>query len=127
MAYKVNHIHVRCEDVEKSIKFYVDVLGGEITATSEVRGMPITRVRLGDVNLALSPAAHGVKVDRPAEENTWGVYHLGFEVDDIQAEFERLSAAGVEFALEPYAASEKMTIAFFKAPDGLQFELMELK
>ncbi|MCH8289482.1 VOC family protein [Candidatus Poribacteria bacterium] len=122
MGYTFHHIHIRCEDLEASIDFYENVLGGKITEKVEVRGMPIVRMDVGGENIFLSPKFGDIDVESTSGNPRWGVYQLAFLVDDIDAAVEELQAKGAE--LEDLKPSG-LPMAFFKGPDNVQIEVIE--
>jgi catechol 2,3-dioxygenase-like lactoylglutathione lyase family enzyme len=95
------------DDQEKALRFYTDVLGFE-----KKHDMPmgqfrwLTLVSPGDgngVELLLEPDQHpAVGPFKRALVND-GIPATSFGVNDVQAEFERLRAAGVHFTQPPVA------------------------
>jgi catechol 2,3-dioxygenase-like lactoylglutathione lyase family enzyme len=59
------------------------------------------------------------------DDRQLGVRHLAFYVGDVDAEAERLRAAGVELDIEPMTATGDVRLAFFRDPDGAQLELLD--
>jgi len=122
----MDHIHIRCIDPEKSLAFYTEILGGEFLGRGEVPGMPIIRVNLGGVNLALSPRKEGVVVEPFTGKPGYGAYELGYRVEDLDQTCESLKAKGVEIKAGPVTIREGLKVAFLDAPDGVEIELMEV-
>jgi catechol 2,3-dioxygenase-like lactoylglutathione lyase family enzyme len=123
MFCKLDHIHLRCQDVEKSVEYYVNLFAGEVVARFEARGMPIVRLKVGETFLALSPR----REDEPevqGEGTRWGAYELGFLVEDLDRACQELRAKGAEFAAGPLEARSGVRVAFLKAPDGMQIEIL---
>jgi len=60
-----------------------------------------------------------------ADDRQLGVRHLAFYVADVDAEAERLRAAGVALDVEPMTATGDVRLAFFRDPDGTQLELLD--
>jgi catechol 2,3-dioxygenase-like lactoylglutathione lyase family enzyme len=122
MAFELDHIHFRCQDLDAAIDFYVNILGGEILRRSDSTGMTIVVVTVGGTKLALSPPREGVE---PAAALGWGVYQIGMIVDDLASTVIDLKAKGAEFNREPVEIRPGLNVAFLKAPDGMEIELME--
>jgi catechol 2,3-dioxygenase-like lactoylglutathione lyase family enzyme len=59
------------------------------------------------------------------DDRQLGVRHLAFYVGDVDAEAERLRAAGVALDVEPMTATGDVRLAFFRDPDGTQLELLD--
>jgi predicted enzyme related to lactoylglutathione lyase len=116
----VGQIHISVTDVERSVAFYRDVLG--LPHMFTVPGQPMAFFASGDTRLYL-----GV----PESEEYRSRCVLYFRVDDIDAEYARLSALGVDFADAPHIvhreASMALWMAGFTDPDGHQLILMQEK
>ncbi|MBI1862836.1 VOC family protein [Candidatus Microgenomates bacterium] len=48
---------------------------------------------------------------------------IGFDAEDVKAEFERIKKTGATVIAEPYDAGDKMQIATFADPDGNYFQI----
>ena len=58
-----------------------------------------------------------------------GLTHAVYEVDDLDAEYARISAVGTEVLVEPTqvsAAFGRRRLAFFRSPGGFVFEVMQV-
>ena len=123
MFCKLDHIHLRCQDVEKSVEYYVNLFAGEVVARFEARGMPIVRLKVGETFLALSPRRED-EAEVQGGGLRWGAYELGFLVEDLDQACEELRAKGAEFVAGPLEARPGVRVAFLKAPDGMQIEIL---
>ena len=62
-----------------------------------------------------------------------GAMHLCFEVDDLEAVYERMKAAGITFSGEPITFQDEdglqsgqgTTVAYFADPDGVHLEVIQ--
>lgn len=140
----VSHTSFTVSSLERSIGFYRDVLGLEVVMTMERRAQWIAEMT------GFEGAALRIAVLRwPGEEhfvelieyeaphvggvasatNVVGSAHLGFFVEDIDAEYERLCAAGVQFVAPPARVAEPPSAgawaAYFRDPDGIPLELQQ--
>ena len=111
------HIHFRTPDFEELLAWYVDVFGlevrprGNITTTTNVPGMNMS---FGGANQALA-ATQGRAID-----------HIGFELDDLEAFTQQLTAKGIEFDVGyREIGSIELKIAFITDPSGVYIELTE--
>jgi catechol 2,3-dioxygenase-like lactoylglutathione lyase family enzyme len=140
----VNHTSFTVSSLDRSIAFYQDVLGLELVTTIERRapwiavmtGLDGARLRIAALR---SPGTEHVvelvEYEQPRGEqltlptNAVGCAHLGFVVDDIDAEYRRLRDAGVEFVSPPVRVTEPPSVgtraAYFRDPDGIPLELQE--
>lgn len=114
MRVKLNSIMV--DDQEKALKFYTDVLGfvaKQDIPVGEFRWLTVVSPEgPDDVELVLEPNANPAGRTFQEALLSQGIPATAFEVDDVQQEFERLSAKGVEFTQPPTAAGP-VTIAVF--------------
>ena len=102
---KINVTSVYVDDQDKALAFYTDVLGfvkkNDIPA-GEYRWLTVVSAEAQEgVELLLEPDAHPAA--RPFKEALVadGMPFTSFAVDDVQAEFDRLSAHGVTFVQPP--------------------------
>jgi lactoylglutathione lyase len=84
---------VRCEifpsDLDRTLRFYVDVLGFDVVRDERLAEAPYLALRRGDVRLGA--AARAPIPDAEARRPPIGV-ELVLEVDDVVAEHDRISA-----------------------------------
>lgn len=78
-----------------------------------------------DDRLRLVEAPGGRRGGWLDDDRQLGVRHLAFYVGDVDAEAERLRAAGVALDVEPMTATGGVRLAFLRDPDGTQLELLD--
>lgn len=122
MSYKLDHVHLRCQDLEGAVDYYQNMFDGEVVGRFEARGMPLVRMKVGDVFLAFSPKRDDEP--EPLSGLHWGTYELGFLVDDLQKTYEDLKAKGADFIKPPAVMRPGVEAAFLMAPDGVKIELL---
>ncbi|MBU4275649.1 MAG: VOC family protein [Proteobacteria bacterium] len=122
MSFKLDHVHLRCQDLEAAVAYYQKMFDAEVVARIEARGMPLVRIKVGDLFLALSPK----RDDEPEPQSGlhWGTYELGFVVEDVQKTYEELKAKGADFVIPPMDVRPGVQAAFFMAPDGVKIEIL---
>ena len=150
MIRGVDHINLVVSDLERSVRFYTEVLGFRKTADVVMEGdwieaiIGLKGVR-GLVAFVEPPGGGprfellqyvtppGAVLPENSRANTRGLRHVAFRVDDIAAMAARLRAAGVTLFSEPvrvpagvvkFAAGDK-TLLYFLDPDGVILELAE--
>ncbi|NNF14305.1 MAG: VOC family protein [Gemmatimonadetes bacterium] len=112
------HVHIYTRgDVEELRDWYVDLF----SMTPRVRGsIPVTADVPG-MNVSFGAAEGEVSGTRGR-----AVDHIGFEVDDLKAFTDRLTALGIEFDVAYREIdSIELAIAFFTDPSGVYIELTE--
>lgn len=124
----MHHIAIIASDIERSKRFYVEVLGCRIIAEEFRAARNSWKVDLAIPNcdtcieLFTFPEAP----PRPNTPEAQGLRHLAFRVRDINVAVAHIQSFGV--AVEPVrtdvATGKRFT--FFKDPDGLPLEMYEV-
>jgi catechol 2,3-dioxygenase-like lactoylglutathione lyase family enzyme len=102
---RINLASVLVDDQEKALRFYTETLGFQKKhdiPLGEHRWLTVVSADDPDgPELVLEPDAHPAA--RPWKEALVGdgIPYTSFAVEDVQAEFDRLSAQGVRFTQEP--------------------------
>jgi len=96
------------DDQAKALDFYTDKLGFVLKTdipTGEHRWLTVVSPQFADgVELLLEPAEHPAVGPFRSALVADGIPYTSFGVADAQAEYERLSALGVRFTMEPMDA-----------------------
>jgi len=125
-----HHVAIRAVDWDASVRFYRDVLG----FTEKIRwGAGDNRAVMldtGDGNYIEIFA--GRKATLPADSVEPPILHLAIRTNNIDADIERIRAAGMTITHEPKDVEIPSTpgptpirLAFFKGPDGEIIELFQ--
>ncbi len=122
---KLLHTRYRVNDLERTVKFYCDVLGlTEIKRHKSPRGSELVFLKTAGseelIELCSFPAAGQVQVQPD-------LTHLAFEVDDLAAFEKHLVAHGLKYSDGPITSSAGTTFAFIDAPEGYEIELIQKK
>ena len=125
MIKDLDHLALVTTDAERAAHFYIDLLGFKESGRLEntPHSGTIIFISLGGTQIELFGT--GDAAATPAAERAVGYKHLALLVDDIDGEYERLRAAGVEFGMVPTTVESGLRIAFFTDPDGNALELMQ--
>ncbi len=118
MTFKMNHVHLKTTDPEKTAKFYVDTLGAKIVSKSSTGGF---RVDLHGLSLNVTKF-----LDEQKREQKYGMEHIAIDTDELDALVEKLRAQGIPI-LEETVVSGGRRVCFFEGPDGVQLEFLEIK
>lgn len=139
-AVGINHTGVSVSDMDRSIEFYTAVLGLELVLDLDVVGHPgleevvqmagvIGRcvfLDVGETRLELwqytSPAGQPLRDGHiPADK---GVTHVAFTVSDVDAMWEKVTAAGYTALSKPLDLGLHKTM-YMRGPDNEYIELLE--
>jgi lactoylglutathione lyase len=118
MSLKLNHVHLKTADPEKTAKFYVDTLGAKIVGQAGNSGY---RLDLHGLSLNVTKF-----IESQTREQKYGMEHIAIDTDELDALVEKLKAQGINI-LEQTAISGGRRVCFFEGPDGVQLEFIEMK
>jgi lactoylglutathione lyase len=125
LARKLLHTRYRVNDLERTVKFYRDILGlQEVKRHKSPRGSELVFFKAPEseelIELCYFPGSESVQVQPD-------LTHLAFEVDSL-AEFEKhLAKHGLKYSDGPTTTSTGSVFAFIDAPEGYEIELIERK
>jgi lactoylglutathione lyase len=123
LARKLLHTRYRVNDLERTVKFYRDILGlQEVRRHKSPRGSELVFVKAPEseelIELCYFPGSESVQVQPD-------LTHLAFEVDSL-AEFEKhLAKHGMKYSDGPTTTSTGSVFAFIDAPEGYEIELIQ--
>jgi catechol 2,3-dioxygenase-like lactoylglutathione lyase family enzyme len=113
---RINLTSVLVDDQDKALRFYTEVLGfvkKTEVPLGEHRWLTVVSPAAPDgVELVLEPDEHPAAGPFKAALVADGIPFTSFAVDDVQAEFDRLTGLGVVFTQEPTAMGPVTTAVF---------------
>ena len=120
---KLLHTRYRLNDLEKSVKFYREVLGlEEVRRHKSPRGSELVFLKAAGseelIELCSFPASGPVQVQTD-------LTHLAFEVDSLEQFAKHLSAHGLAYSDGPHYKENGGGFAFIDAPEGYEIELIQ--
>jgi glyoxylase I family protein len=127
MFKRVDHVEIVPRNAEKTIDFYVNILGFRIRSRNEVKMPPMREViylELGDTVIEIISADD----PNPKSEVLWEVGYRGIalEVEDMEKAVDYLRGKGIAIALEPVDLGDSFR-GEIRDPDGLIIELRQWK
>jgi lactoylglutathione lyase len=120
---KLLHTRYRVNDLPRTVKFYVEVLGlREVRRHRSPRGAELVFLQAPEseeqIELCHYPASGPVQVQPD-------LTHLAFEVDSLEDFGRHLSAQGYQYSDGPHYLDNGRGIAFVDAPEGYEIELIQ--
>lgn len=123
MVTKLLHTRYRVNDLERSVKFYKDVLGlQEVRRHKSPRGSELVFLKAPQseetIELCCYPASGPVQVQPD-------LTHLAFEVESLEVFGQHLAKHGLKYSDGPTLRPDGSGFAFIDAPEGYEIELMQ--
>jgi catechol 2,3-dioxygenase-like lactoylglutathione lyase family enzyme len=121
---KLGHVVFRVRDVERSTKFYTEILNFRVSDVNE-QGMVFFTTCGDHHTVAIMQAPAGEAADHPAKDQL-GLSHFAMEVgslDELFAIREFLKRKGVAITFEGRKGAGSNVGVEFRDPDGYQLEL----
>lgn len=121
---KLLHTRYRVNDLEKSVRFYKEVLGlEEVRRHKSPRGSELVFLSTPGseelIELCSFPSSGPVQVQPD-------LTHLAFEVDSLQDFARHLASHGLTFSDGPTMKENGGGFAFIDAPEGYEIELIQV-
>ncbi len=121
MIYELNHVGGRIQDLDASLAFYTG-LGAEVVDRLFMTSSRVNRVHI-QIATGLVELLHN---EEPDPDATYGLNHVGFMTDDLDADYARLIALGyAELSSPRVAGSGQGRLAFLADPNGVRIELLQ--
>jgi catechol 2,3-dioxygenase-like lactoylglutathione lyase family enzyme len=122
MSFSIEHVTIRCRDIESSIDYFTRMFDAEIMFRRQLdQGKQIVFMHIGDSMLELMDMGPAAEPVDPREH--YGVHHFGIKVDDFDAVYEDLCNKGAEFLGEPFEPIKGIRLVFLREPNGGVIEL----
>ena len=120
---KLLHTRYRVNDLERTVKFYREILGlEEIRRHKSPRGSELVFLKTPGseelIEITCFPGSGPVQVQPD-------LTHLAFEVESLEAFGRHLAQHGLKFSDGPTSSSGGSTFAFIDAPEGYEIELIQ--
>lgn len=124
-AKKLLHTRYRVNDLERTVKFYREILGlEEIKRHKSPRGSELVFLKTPGseelIEITYFPGSGPVQVQAD-------LTHLAFEVESLEEFGNHLAAHGLKYSDGPTTSSSTGTVfAFIDAPEGYEIELIQM-
>lgn len=117
MAESLHHVHIFARDIEATVTWWRDMLGGETVHDGTLAGARNVFMRIGQGGLHIYDQP-------PRDEGRGPIHHIGIRSDDLRGLVARMKAKGVAFRsdIREFGTWRYIMCA---APDGVLLELFE--
>jgi catechol 2,3-dioxygenase-like lactoylglutathione lyase family enzyme len=152
MPLAIDHINIVVSDLERSVRFYTELLGFKEYKRAHLEGEWIESIVgfkgvVADVAFILAHSGEprieliyyktpkGESIPQNSFANTVGIRHIALRVDDIHAAAKKLRNGRVKMLGEPVIVPEEVVthdaghkmLCYFHDPDGVLLEITEYK
>ena len=122
MVKKLLHTRMRVNDLERTVRFYEDILGLKVSRRhTSPRGAQLAFIRTPnsdeEIELCQLP-------DSPPVQVQPDLMHLAFEVEDLGKFAAEIAKKGWKLSDGPTKTGSGSVIAFVDAPEGYEVELI---
>ncbi|MEW6046120.1 MAG: VOC family protein [Bacillota bacterium] len=135
----LDHIGLTVRDLDRSLAFYCDTLGGRFLWRKDrlegpqndlVFGLPgcalrAAGVEVWGVSLELFQFERPTSAPGPVEYHLTGWKHVAMAVEDIDARVGELQQKGVRVRFPVQEVAPGVRIVYFEDPDGIIWEFIE--
>ncbi len=111
-----HHVRLLSADPEKTLQWYAEMWGGEVTNYKGSES--VHAIRYGDMWLMAT------KAETVSEFKGRAIDHLGWNMKDFEATVEKLKAKSTVFQVGPQKSGDHM-MAFIEGPDAVKIEVIE--
>lgn len=133
MLNKIEHLGIAVKSIRESAKMYEALLGKPSYKTEvvESEGVATMFFQIGDSKIELLEATNPESpIAKFIEKKGEGIHHIAYDVNDIEAELERLLSEGFQLIHKtPKDGADNKRIAFLhpKSTGGVLVELCQEK
>ena len=124
--FRVNHIHLKAPDPQKTAQWYVDMFGAKVVGEGQgLGGSQTVRLDIEGTRINVTSAPAGQSLPQGTAESHYGLEHFGFDTDDIEGVMARMTAQGVNVLLPITEVASGSLISYIGGPDDVRIELVQ--
>ncbi len=131
---KFLHSMIRVKDIDKSLKFYQDLIGLNLISKNSLEDCDLYFLGENE-NECQIELTYNYETPENGYNNGNAFGHFAFETDDMNKFSEKLNKLGFKYLYEPFelelknedGTSSFKTISFINDPDGNEIEIIENK
>jgi lactoylglutathione lyase len=122
---KLLHTMIRVKDVEKSLRFYTELLNMKLDHKKRLDDCWLYFLSDEDGTTQIELTANDKNPENGYDLGS-GFGHFGFSVESLDEFTKKVDKLGYKYLYEPFDLNGKGSkIAFIKDPDGYEIELIE--
>ena len=123
MVKKILHTRMRVNDIEKTVRFYTDIVGlAEVGRHKSPRGSELVFLEAPESKEQLEICYYPSSGPAKCQPD---LVHVAFEVEDMDKFAAHLKSKGMAFTDGPTRSGSGSVFAFIDAPEGYEVELIQ--
>jgi catechol 2,3-dioxygenase-like lactoylglutathione lyase family enzyme len=122
IEFRWDHLQLCSRDAEATAAWFARCLNAEI-----VRRPGRVDLRIGNINLFITPLAEAQTRTLPQGTKAQGIDHFGVTVDDLDAAFAHLTRCEADIVEPIFQVRAGVRACFVKAPGDILVEVLERK
>jgi len=124
MGFSIEHVAIRCRDLEASVEYYRRMFNSRVILKRNLAGSKrIAFLQIGDNMMELMEFGPGHEPVDSREH--YGVHHIGIKTDNFEATYRDLKAKGADFLGDPFEPTPGIRLVFLRDPNGAVIELAQ--
>ena len=129
-AFRFDHVHLRCHNPEAMGDFFATMFNAKVSKGvyppgTLYPGQTRVSIEAGGQRILTAPAHPVDPMTEAPPFPYYGVEHIGFTVDDVDAACAELAAKGAAVAIGPLTRDAATRLAFIRGPEGIMIELVQ--
>ena len=123
-TFKVNHLHIICQDLQNMIEFWTTGLGAVFKEYRSFGGAEGAVLMVDNLQVNLRVPKEN-EISDSSSKSSLGYDHVGFEVDNLDSACSHLLESGCSVKTGPTELGDRK-IVFLQGPEDITLELMEM-
>lgn len=120
------HTMIRVHELERSLKFYADALALSVSHRLDFPDFSLVYLRNGENDVEIELTWNKGRAEPYSQGDGYG--HIAVAVENLDAENERITVAGIQPApIKEFKRGDEMLARFFfiQDPDGYKIEMLQ--
>ena len=129
-TFQFDHVHLRSPDPDATARFFETLFDAKVTRGIYPPGtlypgkMRVT-MTVGGQKILIAPTHPHDPMAAAPPFPYYGLEHIGFTVEDLDATIAALRAKGADIAVGPLIRDAGTYLAFIRGPEGIMVELVQ--
>ncbi len=128
--FQFDHVHLRSPDPDATARFFETMFDAAVTRGiyppgTLYPGKMRVLMNVGGQKILIAPTHPNDPMTPAPPFPYYGLEHIGFTVEDLDATIATLRAKGADVAVGPLTRDAGTYLAFIRGPEGIMVELVQ--